>query len=608
MLLQKRWAMVFASLALVACVKIDPESATDPLPMPAEMEKNKDLSVDPGDSFYDYCLGTWLKNTPIPASGAVGGMYEQDEEMVARVEELKASVPDLARFFELMSAESGQPEASKAFLDAQKARFPKPQTRDEALITLGKMIAEGIPVWGSHMVPAWSMYWKDGRLLGYLSPPMEMDPANAAGMAAEVDPARLVPVSATRAGEGGSAASLLLQGMGEDPSLFVIDQLQLRHWDRLETKSLEELCRYIDAGWAYLEQFGQEHLTDAIRDESRFSNAYTLSYYFAQKYVSPALKEKYLDITKEIQASLRQRIQQVDWMSEATRNNAIEKLDYCALNVAYPDEWYTDCIPRLQDCKTLVEAVYLGNQGITRLYGHLLGGQDTFSFNITTASIGVLSFVPNDLTLVNAFYSSARNAIYIYPAFLLPPILPDDVSLAYAYAVFASIGHELTHGFDSTGATYDKFGNLKNWWTVADKMAFEERCELLVSCQNHLELDPVRAPGVYNDGSTTLTENIADLGGFLVALDAYKARLADDGYRGAELDKQLRKFYEGFADLWRVQYSDTKFATFPKRDVHSHARLRVNGVVMNTDLWYDLYQVDRDNNLYLPKERRAYIW
>ena len=123
-----------------------------------------------------------------------------------------------------------------------------------------------------------------------------------------------------------------------------------------------------------------------------------------------------------------------------------------------------------------------------------------------------------------------------------------------------------------------------------------------------MEIDPLRAPGLYNDGSNTLTENIADLGGFLVALDAYKARLEADVYRGEEMDKQLRKFYESFADLWKVQYSDAKFAQFPKKDVHSHARLRVNGVVMNTDLWYDLYDVDRNNNLYLPKERKAYIW
>lgn len=113
---------------------------------------------------------------------------------------------------------------------------------------------------------------------------------------------------------------------------------------------------------------------------------------------------------------------------------------------------------------------------------------------------------------------------------------------------------------------------------------------------------------MYSKGDITQAEDIADLGGFLAALDAYKARLNADGYTGEAYQEQLRKFYESYAYVWRVQYSDTKLAQFPEKDVHSHARLRTNGVVMNTDLWYELFAVDRNCRLYLPPERRAYIW
>ena len=122
------------------------------------------------------------------------------------------------------------------------------------------------------------------------------------------------------------------------------------------------------------------------------------------------------------------------------------------------------------------------------------------------------------------------------------------------------------------------------------------------------EWPPVRKPGMYSKGDITQSEDIADLGGFLATLDAYKDRLQADGYTGETMDEQLRKFYESFAYVWRVQYSDEKLAQFPEKDVHSHARLRTNGVMMNTDLWYDLFGVDRNCKLYLPKERRAYIW
>ena len=267
-----------------------------------------------------------------------------------------------------------------------------------------------------------------------------------------------------------------------------------------------------------------------------------------------------------------------------------------------------DAVAKYTDCATLAEAVYRGNRGIAVMKSHLLGSKDMFSAMLTNAVPSTDSFVPTDLTLMNAMYDPTYNAVFIYPALMLPPTLPENVTAAYKYAMFAIIGHEFTHGFDTNGSQYDKYGNKDDWWTVADRMAFEERRDLLVSCYNHLEIDLVRKPGIYSRGDLTQTEDIADLGGFLATLDAYMARLSADGYTGETYKEQLRKFYESFAYVWRVQYSDEKLAQFPEKDVHSHARLRTNGVMMNTDLWYELFGVDRNCKLYLPKERRAYIW
>ncbi len=594
-----------AALLIVSCTK-EPVSATDPLPLPSGAEAGKDLSIKPGDNFYDYCNGTWLKNTPIPANSAVGGMYEQATAMEARVKELRTKVPDIEKFYSLKEAASGQPEASKAFIDTQKARFPQPKTKEEAFITIGKLIAEGNPVWGSTLFQAWRLVWKDGKLMGNLLPLLES--SSVPLPPGEIDPSTLVPIAQTKAGEEGSALSLIIKGMGVDPSLFVMDPGMAVFWDLMGQKSLEELLSIIDNCWKYFDQFSEEQLKEEARNTAAFANAYTLSYHFANTFLSKEFKDKYLGITREIKESLRKRIQNVDWMSETTKSNAIDKLDYCALNVAFPDQWYEDCVAKYTDCATLAEAVYRGNRGIAEMKGKLLGSKDMFSFMLTCAVPSSNEYIPADLTLMNAMYDPSCNAVFIYPALMLPPTLPENVTTAYEYAMFVIIGHEFTHGFDTKGSQYDKYGNKHNWWTVADKMAFEERRDKLVACYSHLEIDPVRKPSLFSKGDVTQTEDIADLGGFHAALDAYKARLTADGYTGETYKEQLRKFFESYAYVWRVQYSDTKLAQFPEKDVHSHARLRVNGVVMNCDLWYDLFGVDRNCKLFLPQERRAYIW
>ena len=603
-------AVVFAiaAIALSACSKAEPVSTVDPLPMPEGMDSNKDLSVKPGDSFYDYCNGSWMKNTPIPASGSSGGLYEQMDVMKQLVEQLTAENADLRRIDQLRNAASGQPQATKTFLDAQKARFPRPKTKEEFYITMGKMLADGFHLWGHPILPAWNLVYKEGRLMGTINPPMELIPSMP-DPPTETDPGKYVPLSATKAGEADSPTSLIIKGLGQDPALFVTDPTMNIWWENLQGKSLEELLEIYDNAWEYYEKLGAEQLSDNERNNAAFAFSYTLSYHFIQKYFPPSAKEKYLNIIREIQASLRKRIERVEWMSQATRDNAIEKLDYCGLYVGYPDQWYEDCLVDMTGCATLAEAVYRGNRCNALLKGHLIGGKDAFSILILSASLGATGYVPNDLSLINSFYSPAYNSVFIYPGVLLPPFMPEKVSQAYEYALFTIIGHELTHGFDSNnGSKYDKWGNKRNWWTVADQMSFEERRDILANCYSHLEIDPERAPGVFSDGLATQGEDIADLGGFLTALDAYKAHLEADGYSGETLREQLRKFYESYADMWKTVYSDTKLATFPKKDEHSHARLRVNGVVMNTDLWYDLYDVDRNNVLYLPPERRAVIW
>ncbi len=356
------FASFLVVLSFTACVEPLPDSTTDPLPLPPEIETNKDRSIAPGDSFFDYCNGSWLKSHPIPAKGTIGGFYEADAVMAQRVEQLKASVPDIGHFYELMDNMHGQPGKSQAYIDAQRARFPKPATKEEAFLTIGKMIADGVSPWSSPLMPALSLQWKGGRIVATVMPPIKLPDG-----AVIPNSGNLVPLSLTKAGEGGACA-LIVRGIGIDPADVFMDPGMEPFWTALELEPLDNICQYIDEAWETYEMFvSKERMEEANKkvedalSEARSSLSYTLSYHLAEKYISPAFKEQYLDITRDIQASLRNRIQNVTWMSETTKSNAVEKLDRCGLFVAYPDEWHTDCVSELSDCETLVEAVHRNN-------------------------------------------------------------------------------------------------------------------------------------------------------------------------------------------------------------------------------------------------------
>lgn len=615
--------LAISSLSLfTACSKDDVAeipSATDPYTYPDEYTANKDLSVNPGDSFYDYCNGSWLKQNPIPDDFTknLGGLYAAKGAMEERVQELTKSVPDISRFYTLMDHMHDYSKESRDYITALMAKYKKPTTKEEAYRTLGKMFMDGIDV--VHL----SLVWDKDKLKAVILPGSSR---NTQQYIEQLQSQERRSLSATRAGGGETAIALVAEGMGIDPAMLQMSEVEILRWNIFwENHTIDEIYQVMQSGLllykAYADEAGlaecnmglspeDQATMKSLRNGARLELNYVMSYHLQQKYLSQDMKDKYVNITKEIQAALRKRIARVDWMSETTKNNAIDKLNHCHMNVAYPDTWHKECLPAITDCKTMVEALHRLKAANARLAAKLVGTDDLFTDMLMRSMQGPNGDpVPSDLTLVNACYMPSNNSITIYPAMLLPPLMPSgNVSEACSYAVFTIIGHEFTHGFDNNGAEWDKYGQRKNWWTVADRMNFNERSETLVSTYNLLELDPERDPLFFCDGQRTLGENIADLGGFLAALDAYQERLDQQGFTGETRNEQLRKFYESYAHLWCVQYGQNMFEILKYNDVHAHARLRTNGVVMNTDSWYDLYNVNQNHLLYLPAKRRTYIW
>ena len=593
--------IVFAVAGVLACQKEQAgkqaESAVDTLPFP--YDQNKDLTTAPGDDFWQYCNGGWAAKTPTPDFGSVGGIGDMDPLMQLMVSNVVSEDPSLFRFSQLSDQLYENADAGKAYLASLMTKYAKPATREDCLRLFGRMAMDGLDVSGLSL----RCDWKDGEMIGLYSMPNSLYQYTFDQLPDAVKP----------------IMSLIAEGMEIDPGTLYYNDQTVYVLNLIGSLDLDTMYMGATCSLKNLYPFVSEDLNASlggaakepaqVRSDARACLNYLISNRVASRYVTPELKQHYQGLVERLREAFRIRINNAEWMSRTTRNNALEKLNKMQSFVGYPDIWYEDCLPDLSQCQSLVEAVCLLKAANARLYRHLIGTGDAFSYNITGSGYNARGeFLLTDLTMVNSYYKREYNCIVILPAFMLPPIMDLSLSEACQYGALFIVAHEITHGFDSEGSKYDAVGRLRNWWTVADKMAFEDQQNKLVQCYSSLEYDPVNYPGKFTDGARTLAENIADLGGFLITRDAYLKRLQEQGFSGENLEAQLKKFYESLAELYRIKYCPSLLKSIVETDNHSHCRLRTNGIVMNSDMWYQLYNVTPENLLYLPPERRTYIW
>ena len=208
------------------------------------------------------------------------------------------------------------------------------------------------------------------------------------------------------------------------------------------------------------------------------------------------------------------------------------------------------------------------------------------------------------LAEVNAFYSPVHNQLIIMPAFILPEAFPSDKDNAQHYTVAHVFGHELCHGFDNVGSQYDAAGNKFNWWSDEDLTRFKQLQQAMIDRFDELE----QAPGVPADGKKTLSENMADLGGVTLAYDLWNERLLNRGLSGQALRHQQRQFFVSHADVKRRYLTTEELMTLLKGDSHSADHNRVNGIDRLIDDWYDLFGVKSGDKLYVAPADRVKIW
>ncbi len=312
---------------------------------------------------------------------------------------------------------------------------------------------------------------------------------------------------------------------------------------------------------------------------------------YTAKYFPAESKAKIEELVTNLKAAYHARIEKLDWMSAATKQEALKKLETYTIKVGYPDH--------------------------PRDYSGLVVRDDDLIGNVTRAAAADWSFyvarVDGPVDLLDWSMTPQTNDAYngslrdiVFPAGILqPPIFDVNADAAINYgAVGGVIGHELTHGFDDEGRKIDADGALRDWWTADDAKAFEARAKKLGA--QYSAFEPL--PGVHINGDLTMGENIADLGGLTLALDAYHASLHGkpapvlDGYTGDQ------RVFLGWAQAWRGKVRDDAVRRQVVSDPHSPRQFRVNGVVHNIDAWYDLFGVKPAEKLYVAPAERVRIW
>lgn len=380
--------------------------------------------------------------------------------------------------------------------------------------------------------------------------------------------------------------------------------------------NLDELKAYLyfkvvdDATSALSDRFRQEAfnfydhtMAGAEQDRPRWKRAVSavegalgmaLGKLYVEKYFPQSSKERMIELVKNLQVALGQRIDAQKWMSDETKQKAHEKLNSFYVKIGYPDEWmdYTklDIDGSLSYYENRQRAAQFGSAYY--IERHVNKPTDRNEWLMTPQTI-------------NAYYNPTTNEICFPAGILQPPFFNAEADDACNYgAIGVVIGHEMTHGFDDQGAQFDKDGNLKNWWTEKDKTNFEKRTKVMCDFFNNIKV----LPDLNANGQLTLGENIADHGGLNIAFQALQNQLKQHPLTNKDDFTPEQRFFLSYGLIWANNTREAKLRQLVKSDPHSPARWRVNGALPHIDAWYKAFNITSKDPLFIPKKSRVDVW
>ena len=321
----------------------------------------------------------------------------------------------------------------------------------------------------------------------------------------------------------------------------------------------------------------------------------TIGKLYVAEYFPETSKQRVYRLVKDLQQAFEERLKENTWMSDSTKSKALEKLHAMYINVGYPDKWEDmEKFIDIREDQNLVEN-FIRIEQETR-------AAELRKYWRKPVDKTIMPFSPQT---VNAFYAPMFNSINFPAAILQPPFFDPEADYVSNYgAVGTVIGHEMSHGFDDQGCQYDKDGNLINWWAAEDKAKYDERTKVLADWFSEQEA----LPGLKVNGQKTLGENIGDNGGLQVAYRAFEDRMKQEPLNTIDGFTPAQRFYLAYARVWASNVTPEYIALIVNSDVHSPNIFRVNAALPMIDSWYDAFNIQPTDKMFIPKEKRALVW
>ncbi len=315
---------------------------------------------------------------------------------------------------------------------------------------------------------------------------------------------------------------------------------------------------------------------------------------YVERYFPASSKARMETLVKNLQISLAERINAQDWMSDATKKAALDKLNAFYVKIGYPDKWKDlsglTIDPKLSYYENVQKCrIFWNKWSIAHKAGKPVNRDDWFMTPQT----------------VNAYYNPTTNEICFPAGILQPPFFDPTADDAFNYgAIGVVIGHEMTHGFDDQGRHYDKNGNMTDWWTASDAENFNKRAEEYAKFFSAIKV----LPDLNANGKLTLGENLADHGGLEVAFNAYKNATKNEHLGDIDGFTPDQRFFLAYAGVWAANITEEEIRNRTKSDPHSLGEWRVNGALPHIDAWYKAFGVKSTDKLFIPESKRLKLW